>query len=64
MPYVSRSLRIGVAALVVVACGYESTSPKRGRAASMQIVSGDLQSGPVGTELPDPLVVKVLDSAG
>ena len=55
---------MGVAALVVVACGYESTSPKRGRAASMQIVSGDLQSGPVGTELPDPLVVKVLDSAG
>ena len=30
----------------------------------MQIVSGDVQAGTVGTELAQPLVVKVLDAAG
>jgi alpha-tubulin suppressor-like RCC1 family protein len=30
----------------------------------MQIVSGDSQSAVVGTELPDPLIVRVVDSSG
>ena len=34
------------------------------KAASLLIVAGEAQSGPVGEELPNALVVRVLDSAG
>ncbi|HYR11949.1 MAG TPA: Ig-like domain-containing protein [Longimicrobium sp.] len=34
------------------------------RPAEVRVVSGDLQTAPVGQELPQPLVVKVVDDAG
>ncbi len=60
----ARRLTIMLAAALLSACG-ESTSPSGHQiAALMQIVSGDAQQAVVGTELANPLVVKVLDSAG
>ena len=35
-----------------------------GTAASLVLISGDGQSGPPGTELPDPLVVRLVDQSG
>lgn len=49
-------------ALVLAACSGDSTGARV--PASMQIVSGDLQIAPVNTELPDPLVVRVVDDRG
>ena len=51
------------AAVLLAECG-EPTNSSGHRAALMQIVSGDAQEAVAGTELPAPLVVKVLDSAG
>ncbi len=45
------------------ACG-DSAGPGFGPVASVAIVSGDLQRGPAGEELPTPLVVRVLDAEG
>ncbi|HYT82284.1 MAG TPA: Ig-like domain-containing protein, partial [Gemmatimonadales bacterium] len=50
--------------LLAFACIQEATTPTSGPPASVRIVSGDLQSGTVAAELPSPLVVKVVDSAG
>ena len=50
--------------LLAFACIQEATTPTSGPPASVQIVSGDVQSGTVAAELPSPLVVKVVDSAG
>jgi alpha-tubulin suppressor-like RCC1 family protein len=50
--------------VAVFAACREPTGSSHPRAAFMQIVSGDGQQAVVGTELPTPLVVKVLDSAG
>lgn len=52
-----------LAAALLAECG-EPTNSSGHRAALMQIVSGDAQEAVVGTELPTPLVVKVLDSTG
>src|SRR5437764_12036625 len=60
--HVPSRLQLGMAALIVAACGREAAAP-RGRP-SLEIVSGDGQSGPVGTELPNALVVRVLDEPG
>jgi hypothetical protein len=56
-----------ILAVVTVAstCGKDTTGPApAGPAAAMQIVAGDQQPAQVGTELPSPLVVKVLDAQG
>jgi hypothetical protein len=56
-----------ILAVVTVAstCGTDTTGPApAGPAAAMQIVAGDQQPAQVGTELPSPLVVKVLDAQG
>jgi hypothetical protein len=53
---------LSAAVLLLAACSGDGTGPRI--PASMQIVSGDLQVAPVGTELPDPLVVRVLDDRG
>jgi len=42
----------------------DSTGSKVGPAAHLDVVSGSAQSAPVGTELPQPLVVKVTDAKG
>jgi len=50
---------------VATTCGSDATGPEQaGPAAAMQIVAGDQQPAQVGTELPSPLVVKVLDAQG
>ncbi len=53
--------------LCILACG-DSTAPgapaEPHRAFSIQVLSGDGQSAPVGTMLPKPIVLKVLDSVG
>jgi alpha-tubulin suppressor-like RCC1 family protein len=48
-----------VLALMLAAC--DSSSGPSALAANMQIVAGNAQSGEVGQELPDPLVVRVTD---
>jgi len=50
----------------LVACSENSTSPtlKPGAPAALQLVSGDQQLDTVGRELAQPLVVRVMDSAG
>jgi uncharacterized protein YjdB len=56
-----------VAALTsLAACGENPTTEHTltPEAASMVVVSGNTQSAPAGTELPQPLVVKVVDSQG
>jgi hypothetical protein len=57
--------RLGHLSLLVglVACG-DPADPSSGPVASVAIVSGDLQKGPAGAELPNPLVVRVLDEEG
>ena len=55
-----------VAQTVVTACGDDPTTPTDSLPpkASVVIVSGDGQTAEVGTRLPDPLVVRVLDTLG
>src|SRR6266516_7088519 len=61
----SSALLLLSAGLLVFACEKEAAAPLQPRAPlSVQIVSGDLQSGPAGKELPNPLVVKVVDATG
>ena len=57
---------VGVFALVVVSCGKDSptTTNRPGVPAQLTVVSGDAQSAIVGQELPNALVVQVLDSRG
>jgi Kelch motif protein len=55
----------GIAALLLVSgCGQEATAPADLGTVSFLIVSGDAQSGVVGTELPQPLVIKATNSKG
>lgn len=53
----------GLAVFAAVGCSGGSASSS-GDAAAILLVSGDSQSGTVGTELTAPLVVKVTDAAG
>jgi regulator of chromosome condensation (RCC1) repeat-containing protein/Regulator of Chromosome Condensation (RCC1) repeat protein len=62
-PFHRYSIAALLAAALLTACS-EPTRSSGGRAALVQIVSGDAQQAVVGTELANPLVVKVLDSAG
>lgn len=51
--------------LPLAACSGDAASVPGPRApASMVVVSGDGQTGPVGEKLPQPLVVRVLDAGG
>src|SRR5687768_2418110 len=58
----SRTLLAGAVA-ALAACD-DSTGSKAGPAARLDIVGGNAQTAPVGTELPQPLVVKVTDAKG
>ena len=69
----SRQLRRAAATWTIVAgvlaglsCNDSTTPPIAavGKPAAMLIVSGDVQQGTVGTELPAAVVVRVVDSAG
>jgi adhesin/invasin len=51
-------------AVLTAGCGGDVVLPGEGEAASIEIVDGDEQTAPVGTTLPDPVVVQVLDSRG
>ncbi len=51
--------------LLLSACGKETTAPQlAGPPAAMLVVAGDQQSAEVATQLPTPLVVRVLDAEG
>jgi alpha-tubulin suppressor-like RCC1 family protein len=52
------------ALLAVAACSDPTGSDGPGGVASIDVVSGDLQTATVGTELPQPLVVKATDARG
>ena len=59
----SSALLLLSAGLLVYACEKQAAAPLQPSApVSVQVVSGDLQSGPPGKELPNPLVVKVVDA--
>jgi hypothetical protein len=47
---------------IMFGCGDGSTGPRRG--VTLDVVSGDHQSAPPGTELPNALVVRVTDANG
>jgi len=60
-----RSFLAAAALLALAACSDSTGSGKAGPPARLDIVSGDLQPQAVaGSELPQPLVVKVLDAKG
>ncbi len=58
-----RILAVCVSCLAVVslACLSDSPTSNSSGTLSLQVVQGDLQSGPPGSQLPNPLVVKVVD---
>jgi hypothetical protein len=61
--------RVAVVSLCVLCVGgaagcSSSTAAKSGAPRALDVVSGSNQTGVVGTPLPNPLVVKVVDAAG
>jgi hypothetical protein len=63
-PHPSKPIFWSVLAAVLVACGGSDLMlPADGSPASLRAVSGDGQQGKVGTQLPDPLVVRLTDGA-
>jgi hypothetical protein len=52
------------AAVLVVACDSPTGTDRPGAPARLDVVSGDLQTAEVGTELAQPLVVRVVDANG
>jgi adhesin/invasin len=58
-----RSVLLALAGLGLMACDGTGPDPA-GPPASLDIVSGDLQTATAGTELPQPLVVEVTDDKG
>ena len=63
-PDPSKPMFWSVLAAVLVACGSDLTLPADGSPSSLRAVSGDGQQGRVGSQLPDPLVVRLTDGAG
>src|SRR5690349_14440965 len=59
-----RTALLFVAIVGVISAGCSGSYPGEGVAASVQIVSGDAQTGVVATELAQPVVVKVVDVRG
>jgi hypothetical protein len=59
-----RPLLIALFGLAVMACDGTSDPDEPGAPAHLEIVSGDLQTATVGTELPQALVVEVTDEEG
>jgi len=53
---------IALLALVSACAGDDATAP--GPTATLDVVSGNTQTGPINTELPQPLVVRVTDASG
>lgn len=51
-----------VISFVTGSCSDHSVAPKRPVPASLEIVAGNQQTAVVGKELPDPLIVRVLDA--
>jgi hypothetical protein len=47
--------------LLVIGCGPDATAPLDPGSISLLLVSGNGQSGVAGTELPQPLIVRVVD---
>jgi hypothetical protein len=58
-----RSARLGLGLLLACGCG-SSSEPDPGAVASLAVISGEAQEAAVGTELLDPVVVKVTDVDG
>src|SRR5262245_28176502 len=58
-------VRLVLPFIALAACGGENlTLPGPGVPATLEIVSGDEQSAPVGEPLTQPLVVELLDATG
>ncbi|HEU0052103.1 MAG TPA: Ig-like domain-containing protein [Longimicrobium sp.] len=55
---------LAAAALLALAACESSTGTEAHAPARLDVVSGDLQSGTAGAELPTPIVVKVVDDKG
>lgn len=65
MPSTASAASLCLLGICVLSCGDGGTGPKPvGQPAAVQVVSGDAQQGVVGQELPQPLVVKVVDAGG
>jgi probable HAF family extracellular repeat protein len=50
--------------LLLIGCGPDTTAPSNLGSLSLRLITGNGQSGVVGTELPQPLVIRVEDSKG
>src|SRR3954469_25221448 len=61
-----RVFRILIVGVFLASCGKDSptASNKVGPPAQLTIVGGDAQAAAVGKELPNPLVVRVMDAEG
>lgn len=58
------SILLVALAAALASCENPAGSGEPGAPARLDIVSGDLQTGPVDAELPQPLVARVVDSRG
>jgi hypothetical protein len=59
-----RFLACGIALGILACAGGDLNLPNNDAPVELRAVSGDGQQATVGSRLPDPLVVKVLDAAG
>jgi hypothetical protein len=63
--FVSRcTIAIAAVVLFTSACSDSSTEPKQNRPTDVEVLFGEDQAGPAGTQLPNPIVVGVLDAEG
>ncbi|HEY6060182.1 MAG TPA: kelch repeat-containing protein, partial [Gemmatimonadales bacterium] len=59
-----KAIALSFAGMLLVGCGSDATAPSEVGTISLLVVSGGGQSGVVGTELPQPLVIKATNSKG
>ena len=64
VPFTAAAVLSLTAMFFVMGCGPDATAPPDLGQISLLIVSGNGQSGVVGTELPQPLVIKATNSKG